>query len=101
MVDIEEETTLENKIEKLQKQVEELEAGLTLKDDLEENERLYQYLLQQKKYELVEQRAKEKLADIEKIKECEIEIEKTENKLQEIEKIKNLKAQINSLPNNN
>ncbi|MEI7765541.1 MAG: hypothetical protein WCI93_03070 [bacterium] len=85
---------IEEQIIVLENQIKELEAGLTIKDDLAENERLYQYLFEQKKYELVEQRAKEKLGDIAKIKELETEIQKAEKKLLEIEKIKELRAQI-------
>jgi len=80
---------IEEQIIVLENQIKELEAGLTIKDDLAENERLYQYLFEQKKYELVEQRAKEKLGDIAKIKELETEIQKAEK-----EKIKELRAQI-------
>ena len=89
------ENEIENSIENLKKQIKDLEDGLTIENDLEENERLYQYLLEQKKYELVEQRAKEKLADIEEIKKCELEIQKTERKLTDIKKIKELREELN------
>ena len=99
MTNTDEEIKIEKQIEELEIQIKKLESGLSLKNDLEENEKLYQYLLQQKQYELVEQRAKEKLADIKKIKELESEILKAEKKLGEIEKIKNLKLQIDSISN--
>lgn len=96
MSDNTEENNLEIKIEDLEKQIQDLESGLAIKDDLEENEKLYKYLLEQKKYELIEHRAKEKLADIEKIKECEFEINKAETKLADIEKIKKLREKLDS-----
>ena len=99
MTNTDEEIKIEKQIEELEIQIKKLESGLSLKNDLEENEKLYQYLLQQKQYELVEQRAKEKLADKKKIKELESEILKAEKKLGEIEKIKNLKLQIDSISN--
>ena len=92
---------MDNRIEDLKKQIKDLESDLTIKNDLEENERLYQYLLEQKKFELVEQRAKEKLSDIAKIKECENEIQKIERKLSDIAKIKELRDQLSTTTNTN
>ena len=95
------EAEVENKINDLEKQIKDLEGGLAMKNDLEENEKLYRYLLEQKNYELIEQRAKEKLADVEKIKNCEHEIQKAEKKLIEIEKIKELREKLSTVNKNN
>ena len=92
---MEDEIKIEEQIKDLEKQIKDLEGGLALEGDLEENKKLYSYLLEQKRYELIEQRAQEKLADIEKIKKLEIIIQKTEKKLSDIEKIKELRKQLN------
>ena len=98
MLDVTDKSKIEEQIKEIKGQIKNLEDGLAM-ENLEENEKLYQYLVKQKKYELVKQRADTKLIDIEEIKEFEDIIRKSEKKLMEIEKIKELKAQINSLVN--
>lgn len=96
MLDVADKDKIEDQIKEIKIQIKNLEDGLAM-EALEENEKLYRYLVKQKKYELVEQRANTKLIDIEEIKEFKDIIKKSEKKLVEIEKIKELKAQIEKL----
>ncbi len=81
-----------NKIkDETRNQIETLKSGLAM-ESLEENEKLYKYLIEQKGYELIEKRAGQKLNDIEEIKKHELVIQRAEKKLADIEEIKKLQA---------